>query len=261
MSDHVDIRDQVDTLDHADILIFSPHPDDAEIGCAGSIILAVQQGLRVVIADLTEGEMASRGTPESRSVERREATALLGVGRRISLHLPDTRVGEDDSHRLALIDVIRATKPRLVLAPYGEDKHPDHAATGRLVREASFLSGIEKLGRGKIHRPERLIHYMIHQPFTPSFVVDISSVWSRKIEALTAYRSQFDNDCSGVQTVLSRPEFMEFVEVRARWFGAMIGARYGEAFFSSTPVALEGLPSLKAGNADTGSLPPYNPFI
>lgn len=255
MSDHVDI------LDHADILIFSPHPDDAEIGCAGSIILAVHQGLSVVIADLTEGELASRGTPEDRREERREATALLGVCRRISLNLPDTRVGEEFSHRLALIDVIRATRPRLVLTPYGEDKHPDHAATGRLVREAAFLAGVEKLGTGKIHRPKRLFHYMIHHPFTPSFVVDISSVWSRKIEVLTAYRSQLDYSGSGVQTALSKPEFMEFIEAKARWFGAMIGARYGEAFYSSAPVALEGFPLGTAGDSEPGCLPPYNPFM
>ena len=168
-----------------DILAFAPHPDDAELGCAGSLILAADQGLRVAIADLTEGERASQGTAEQRAQEKNKAADLLGLCERFSIGLPDTELEADPAQRLPIIQLIRETRPRVVLAPYRQDRHPDHVAASKLVRDACFFAGVKKVGVGCPYRPERVYQYMIHQPFSPSFVMDVSSVWERRMAAVT----------------------------------------------------------------------------
>jgi bacillithiol biosynthesis deacetylase BshB1 len=244
-----------------DILAFSPHPDDAELGCGGSLILATDRGLDVSVADLSEGEMSSRGTPTQRGAEKQEAAELLGLRARLLVGLPDTEIGTDPAHRAAVIQLIRETRPRVVLAPFGEDRHPDHAATGKLVREACFLAGVHKVSAGSPHRPERVYYYMIHQPFTPSFVVDISKVWERKMAAVQAYKTQFQTDASGPETAISRSDFLRFIEARAIWFGTMIGAAYGEAFFTPGPVPQAQLPGLTDSPPPSNEeLPTYRPY-
>ena len=243
-----------------DILAFSPHPDDAELGCGGSLLLAADRGLRVAIADLSAGEMSTLGSPAQRRQEKEAATRLLGLCGRRLVGLPDGEIGTDPGHRLPLIQLIREMRPRLVLAPYDQDRHPDHAAAGKLVEAACFFAGVRKIGAGEPHRPERLYAYMIHRPFTPSFVVDISAVWERKMTAITAYRSQFQTGGSGPETAISRPDFLHLVEARAINFGAMIGAAYGEAFYLPGPVALPGLPGLTDPPLPPGELPPYSMY-
>ena len=243
-----------------DILAFSPHPDDAELGCGGSLILAADAGLRVAIADLSEGEMASRGTAEQREREKQKATDLLGLCTRLSVGLPDTEIGTDPAHRLPVIQLVRETRPRIVLAPYWKDRHPDHAAAGKLVQEACFFAGVSKVGEGQPHRAERVYYYMLHHPFTPSFVVDISSVWERKMAVVVAYRSQVQSESGGVETALSRPEYMRFIKARAIYYGAMIGAGYGEPFYSPGPVPLRGLPGLTGPPPPPDKLPPYRVY-
>lgn len=243
-----------------DILAFSPHPDDAEVGCGGSLILATERGLAVAVADLSEGEMSSRGTPVRRRTEKQKAAEVLGLQSRLSIGLPDTEIGLDPSHRAAVIQVIRETRPRIVMAPFDEDRHPDHAAAGKLIREACFLAGVRKVGKGSPHRPEQLYHYMLHQPFTPSFVVDVSPVWDRKMKAVQAYRSQFQTEVGDPDTAISRPDFLRFVEARAIWFGTMIGVAYGEAFYTPGPVSLAYLPGLSGDPLAPGELPPYRPY-
>ncbi len=240
-----------------DILAFSPHPDDADLGCGGSLILAADKGLRVAIADLSAGEMSSRGTPEQRQQEKKKAADLLGLWARLPVGLPDTEIGTDPAHRWPVIQLIRATRPRIVLAPYWTDRHPDHAAAGKLVQEACFFARVSKVGAGRPHQPEWLFYYMLHHPFQPSFVVDVSTVWDRKMEALAAYRSQFQSEGSGLETAISRPEFMRFLEARAIWFGAMIGAAYGEPFLTPGPVPLGELPGIDGPLRGPGDLPPY----
>ena len=243
-----------------DLLAFSPHPDDAELGCGGSLILAADKGLRVAIADLSAGEMSSRGTLEQRRQEKEQAAELLGLCGRWLVGLPDSEIGADPIQRLPLIQLIRDTRPRLVLVPYYQDRHPDHVAASKLVEEACFFAGVRKIGTGQPHRPERIYFYMIHRPFTPSFVVDISAVWERKIAAVTAYKSQFQTDGSGLKTAISRPDFLRLVEARAIYFGAMIGAAYGEAFYLPGPVPLPGLPGLTKPPPPSGELPAYSMF-
>ena len=151
-----------------DILAFSPHPDDVELGCGGSLILSVQQGSQVIIADMTEGEMSSQ---ERRTKEKQRASELLGVTERISLGLPDSKIGADVAHRLPLIRAIRRYRPRIVLAPYYNDRHPDHTQAGQLIKDACFLAGVRKIDEGTPYRPRYLYHYMLHTPFVPTFII------------------------------------------------------------------------------------------
>jgi bacillithiol biosynthesis deacetylase BshB1 len=225
-----------------DVLAFSAHPDDAEIGCGGALALAVRRGLRAAIADLTEGERSSRGTISGRAEERAAASRELGLGERIAIGLQDGGIERSPDALSRVVDVIRSARPHTVLAPHVLDRHPDHEAAGRLVREACFEAGLAKVGEGPPHRPGRLFHYMAHSPFEPSFVVDCSQVWDEKRAAVSCYRSQFSPDGGDPATALSTGDFLELLEVRGRWFGAMIGARYGEPYLARGPVPLPELP-------------------
>jgi bacillithiol biosynthesis deacetylase BshB1 len=240
-----------------DILAFSPHPDDAELGCGGSLILATDRGLRVAIADLSAGEMSSQGTPELRQREKECASERLGLCARFSVGLPDTEIGTDSAHRLPIIQLIRDTRPRIILAPNSQDRHPDHEGASRLIKEACFLAGVSKVGIGSPHRPEQIYYYMIHSPFLPSLVVDISRVWERKMAAVTAYQSQFK---PGGATAISKPDFLHFIEAQAIVFGAMIGVSYGEAFYLPGPVPLRELPGLDNAFPPPGELPRYRVY-
>jgi bacillithiol biosynthesis deacetylase BshB1 len=240
-----------------DILAFSPHPDDAELGCGGSLILASDKGLRVAIADLSAGEMSSQGTLEERRLEKEEAANRLGLCDRFSVGLPDSEIGTNPAQRLPIIQLVREHKPRIVLAPYEKDRHPDHSGASKLVKEACFLAGVKKIGSGLPYRPEWIIYYTIHHTFNPSIVIDITSVWDRKMAAIAAYRSQFQPDGSNVQTAISRPDFLRFINARAIVFGTMIGVPYGEAFFMPGPVPLKEFPGLANSPPPEGELPSY----
>ena len=241
-----------------DILAFSPHPDDAELGCGGSLILAADRGLRVMVADLSGGEMSSQGTPELRQKEKERASEKLGLWKRMSLGLPDTKIGTDPAQRLPIIQLLRDMRPHLVLAPYHQDRHPDHEGASRLIKEACFLAGVSTIGTGQPHRPAQICYYMIHTPFAPSLVVDISAVWERKMAAITAYQSQFTSEGDTSRTAISKPDFLRFIEAQAIVFGAMIGASYGEAFYLPGPVPLHELPGLDAVPPISGQLPHYH---
>ncbi|HET6446280.1 MAG TPA: bacillithiol biosynthesis deacetylase BshB1 [candidate division Zixibacteria bacterium] len=243
-----------------DILAFGAHPDDIEIGCGGSLILAADQGMKIGVADLTDAEMSTRGTVDKRKEETGEASRLIGLSQRWALGLPDTLVGTDADHVLPIIQLIRETRPRIVLAPYWEDRHPDHSAVGKLVRKACFLAGVAKVGKGARHRPTSIFHYMISHPFEPSFVVDVSAVWNRKIAAIEAYVSQFQSGGKDQNTALSQIGFMKFIEARSIYFGAMIGAAHGEAFYMPGPVPLGELPSRGDSALSPGALPPYSMY-
>jgi N-acetylglucosamine malate deacetylase 1 len=225
------------------VLAVGAHPDDVEIGCAGALLLAGERGMPAAVADLTDGEAATRGSPEVRMKERRLAGELLGLSSRERLGLPDGSLGTSPDHRLAVVQLIRRLRPRIVLAPYPEDRHPDHAAAGRIVREACFLSGVGRIGRGDRHRPARLYYFMLHHPFPPSFVLDVSEVWDRKMAAVRAYDSQFGPE-EDSPTEIGGPGFLDYLEARGAVHGAMIGARRGEPYHQPGPVAVASLPGL-----------------
>lgn len=172
------------------------------------------------------------------------------------MHLPDTRIGLEEGHRMALIELIRDLRPRIVLAPYKHDRHPDHEATARLAVEACFFAGVEAVGKGRPHRPQQLYHYMIHTDFAPSFIVDISGQWEQKMSVLNAYGSQFTPG-DGPATPLSTGDFLRVQSARGRHYGAMIGVARGEPFFRAGPLPADGFPTLAAHRQSQGGAPPH----
>ena len=238
-----------------DILAFSPHPDDAEIGCGGLLLLAARQGLRTAIVDLTEGERATRGTPALRREEKRLAAERLGLAERRGLGLPDTALGGAPDHEAAIVACLRTLRPRLVLAPWHEDRHPDHAEAARLIGRAAFFARVGKVGEGAPHRIERLLHYAIHAALPVSLVVDVSSVWAARCEVLAAYRSQFLPSAAAGEaaTTLSDGGFLEVLEARSRHYGAMINVRHGEPYHAAAPLAVENAASLLGSPGAVGA--------
>ena len=245
-------------MEPLEVLAFSAHPDDAEIGCGGALALAARRGLRVGVVDLTDGERATRGSPNRRAAEKRRPTRTLRLSERIALGLPDGELGRSREAVALVVDVLRDSRPRTVLAPNDVDRHPDHEAAARLVRRGCFEAGVGSVGSGALHRPAHQFSYMAHSPFDPSFVVDISEVWEQKQAAVACYRSQFSPDGGGAATALSGGDFLELLEVRARWFGAMIGGRHGEPYLCRGPVPLARLPGLPGGSAREAPLSRYS---
>jgi len=239
-----------------DLVAIAAHPDDAELGCGGALVQAAAAGARVAVIDLTRGERASRGIPALRQAEREAASAILGLAGRFDLHLPDTAVVALPGQRERLAVLLRRLRPKILLAPYWEDRHPDHAAAGRLAREASFAAGLRDAEGTAPFRPERVFHYMLHHPFEPSFVLDISAQWERKQAAIRAYASQF-GDTQGPATALSGTSFLRMVEARAIHYGAMAGFAYGEPFGVPGPLAVTAIPGLATPHRGPGELPPY----
>lgn len=227
-----------------DLLAISPHPDDVELHCGGMMLKMSQKGYATGIVDLTAGEMSTRGTAEDRVQETADASAILGLTARENLAIPDACVAVTHEQKLAVIRVIRRYRPRILLLPSRVTRHPDHGHTSELTREAAFLAGLEKIDTGQAaYRPQQLIYYFTHYTYRdqpPSFVVDVSDQYQRKLEAIRAYRSQFYNPSSmEPETFISRPEFLEELEVQNRYYGALIGARYGEPYIIREYLAID----------------------
>lgn len=219
-----------------DLLAFSPHRDDVELSCGGLMIKMAQKGYATGIIDLTLGEMGTRGTAEERAREAEQAAAILGLAVRENLEIPDARVEPTYENKLTVIHALRAHRPRLVLLPYWMARHPDHSQASVLVQEASFLSGLTKIDTGQAaYRPQRLVFYFTHysyQGLTPSFIVDVTPQYERKMAAIRAYASQMYNPASTEpETFISRPEFLDLIDIYSRHYGSLIGVERGEPFF------------------------------
>ncbi len=225
-----------------DVLAIGTHPDDVEIACGGTLAKLASLGRHVGILHLTCGEAGTRGTPQERRTEAEAAAAALGVSVLEFLHLGDgqLRTGRDEEDQL--IDVLRRHRPSMVLGPTPRDRHPDHGRAHRLVGDACFYSGLVKRGSGESHRPSALFDYMQHDPFEPSFVVDVTDFWNAKLEALSAYRSQLHQGPSDRQdepaTKVASPEYRSAIEGRARHFGQLINVALAEPFRSRLPLAV-----------------------
>jgi len=243
-----------------DLLAVAAHPDDAEIGCGGALVLAASAGLSVAVVDLTRGERSTSGTVEQRDEERARAAEVLGLTRRVTLDLPDTSLGADPSHREELAALLRELRPRIVLAPHTDDRHPDHVAAGRLAREAAFVAGVARVGRGEPHRPRRVYHYPLHHPFEPSFVLDVSAVWDRRMQAVRAYTSQFAVRPEQRRTAIGDPRFLDVLEARAAHYGAMVGAERGEPYLCHGPLRMTALPEL-AGSGQGSDPLAYRAYL
>ncbi len=235
--------------DKLDLLVVAAHPDDAELAIGGSILLAKEQGLKVGIVDCTRGELSSRGDLQTRAIETQNASELMGLDFRENLGLSDGDLNDTKEAREKLVDCIRRTKPHMVLAPWKEDLHPDHAGAGKLLERAFYLSGIGKFAAGQApSRPVQMGFYMCHTDFPPSAIVDVSAHWDRKVEVVRAYQSQFHQQGKdGPKTKISSPDFLQAIEGRARHYGLLAGAKFGEPIIWQAPIQLTRLGHVFSG--------------
>src|SRR5687768_8198406 len=218
-----------------DVLAVYSHPDDAELTAAGTLLKLKSQGYRTGVLDMTRGEMGTRGTPEGRAEESREAARIMRLDIRLNLEQPDGHVWLTEESRRALVRVIRTHRPRVILTAHWDDPHPDHAATARIVREAARLASMrrydEEAGQGAVAMPA-LAHSVYSRLVVPSFVVDISEFVEDKLLAIRAHGSQFFNPNSDEpQTRISEEVFLKQLEHRMRYYGSLIGVAAGEAFY------------------------------
>jgi bacillithiol biosynthesis deacetylase BshB1 len=222
------------------ILVFGIHPDDVELGCGGSVALAARQSHEITIVDLSSGESSSNGTPQERAREALEASKVLGVNERLNLGFPDTAIrSEDLSQTRAVVDCIRRIKPGILFLPDRRDPHPDHASGGLLLERAVYLSGVHGFETGTdAWSVGAVLIYMGRTEFDPHFIVDITSTYSVKIQAIRAFRSQFIAEEARRPTPINSPDFLPFLEARSRLYGHRIGARYGEPLQTLKPTAL-----------------------
>jgi bacillithiol biosynthesis deacetylase BshB1 len=205
----------------------------------------VKQGHNVALADITQGELGTRGTKEIRAREAEEAARTLGVSTRRNLLIPDGNVEVSDDNRNKVITLIRELQPRILLVPHSVERHPDHVHSHELCKEAWFYAGLEKIKTKHkgvdqhAFRPHHLFEFMQWQEFYPSFVVDISDTFDIKMKAIRSYASQFYNPNSTErETKLSSPEFLERIETQSRYYGMRIGVKYGEPFFTHYTVGV-----------------------
>jgi len=229
-----------------DILAFGVHPDDIELGCSGTILSAIADGNRVGVVDLTQGELGTRGSAETRKVEATNAANLLGVEIRENLLMADGFFMNDEINKRKIITAIRKYQPEIILCNAPDDRHPDHGRSSKLVSEASFLSGLRKieiLENGKsleAWRPAYVFHYIQDRYIEPSFVIDISAYINKKMESVACYTTQFHNPgLDEPQTYISSPQFLDTVRARAMMLGKRIGVAYGEGFISEKVIGLQ----------------------
>ncbi|MBI3934342.1 MAG: bacillithiol biosynthesis deacetylase BshB1 [Acidobacteria bacterium] len=219
-----------------DVLAFGTHPDDLEIACGGTLIALARKGYRVGAADLTRGELGTRGTAAIRARETAAATRILGLSLRVNLGIPDGNIELSQENLMAVIRLIRQHRPWLILAPYWEERHYDHVHASQLISEAAFYAGLAKIQTDEASfRPFRILYYVSRIAFKPSFVVDVSKEFEARMKAIRCYRSQFHQEkvprrLPELETMISTPLALEVFETMTRYYGAMIGARHGEPF-------------------------------
>jgi N-acetylglucosamine malate deacetylase 1 len=223
-----------------DVLAIGPHPDDVELGCGGTLAALARRGLAFGIADLTRGEMGTRGTPEARAREAARAAMILGARFRATLDLGDGAMRTDRAAELEIVALIRKSRPRLVLAPHREDRHPDHVRASRLVADAAWYAGLRRLQTGeRAHRPQQVVYYPTSFTADPSFLVDVTEVFNQKLAAIRAYVSQFHDPASREpETYISTRGYFDGVTARAQAFGRLANVTFAEGFVSLQPPLL-----------------------
>lgn len=237
---------QLNEIQSVDLLVFAPHPDDAELGTGGSILHWRSQGYRVGIVDLTRGELGTKGNAELRMREAAEAARLLDIHYRTNLDLGDGRLADNDAARHRVVEVIRRTRPRVLFTTCPFDRHPDHVAACELIRSALFLARLPKYETESApHSVNGLFYYFIHDHTRPTFIIDISDFYEQKQRVLHAYQSQFvDVQLPEGYQYAGTSDYPAQVEAYDRNWGAKIGARYGEAFYSDRPFIVNDIGSL-----------------
>jgi N-acetylglucosamine malate deacetylase 1 len=237
-----------------DLLAIGVHPDDVELGCSGVIINEVKRGKKVGVIDLTQGELGTRGTIETRYQEAANAAMIMGVDIRENLKMRDGFFVNDEAHQLKLIQAIRKYQPDVVIGNILSDRHPDHGRAGKLIADCSFYSGLAKIetvgedGKSQARwRPRMVLQYLQDRFYEPDLLIDISDVFEQRMEAITAYSTQFhtsEMSKQGTQTYISSPEFLESVISRARVLGKRIGVKYAEGFLSEKKIGIRNLDDL-----------------
>lgn len=231
-----------------DILAIAAHPDDVELSCAGTLMIHAQQGLKVGIVDLTRGELGTRGTPEGRLMEAQDACALMGLEIRENLGLADGFFQNTREDQLAVIRAIRKFRPEIVLANAIDDRHPDHGRAARLIADSCFMAGLRKIETSdngqpqQAWRPKQVFHFLQDRFHQPDFVVDITPVIEKKMEAIKCFKTQFlaaeDHE---PQTYISSPGFFDSVLYRAKMLGKMVGVPYAEGYTSAKMIGVRNL--------------------
>lgn len=237
-----------------DVLIFAAHPDDAELSMGGTIAKLINSGLKVGIVDLTQGELGTRGSAETRLKEAQKASEILNISHRENLSFKDGFINVQEKYLIKIVSRIRKYQPIIVFAPYFNDRHPDHIGCGLLIKEAMFFSGLPKIvteDNEKIqspYRPKKLFYYMQTYEFKPTFIIDISDTFEIKMEAIKAYETQFHKPNSvEPETFISQPNFLKYIEARAKVFGFKIGKDYGEPFFCEEEIEFDLIGFIKNG--------------
>ncbi len=231
-----------------DLLAIFAHRDDAELNCGGTLAKAARGGHRVGILDLTQGEMGTRGTAEIRAAESEHAAKTLGVAVRENLGLPDAGIVNTPETREQLVRAIRRFRPRVVMAPALEGRHPDHRVTAQLVRDACFLSGLAKIAPDtEKHRPLKILHSLTYRQdfIRPSFVVDISEDFERKLEAVRCYASQFEGVVQAGEVYPNGDPLEDVIRHTAAYYGTLIRRKYGEPYFTTELMAVDDVMALE----------------
>jgi bacillithiol biosynthesis deacetylase BshB1 len=226
-----------------DALAVFSHPDDAELSAAGTLLKLKSMGYRTGVLDMTRGEMGTRGTPEGRAEEAREAARILKLDVRLNLEQPDGHLWLTEESRRALVRVIRTHRPKIIFTPHWDDPHPDHAATSRIVRDAARLASMrrydEEHGLDAVRVPA-LAHVVFSRLVVPSFIVDVSDFLEEKMRAIRAHASQFYRaDAAEPETRISDKNFLQQIEWRMRYYGSLIGAAAGEAYYVREALNVE----------------------
>lgn len=226
---------------NVDVLVFGPHPDDIEIGVGGAVATHVDLGYRVGLCDLTRGELGSNGTPEERTDEAQAAAEVLGAAWRVNLEWPDGEIAADrrsSTYIQSAAELLRRCRPSVALLPYWRDRHPDHEAASRVVTEAVFRAGLRRFAiDGEPWKPDWTCYYFINDVSDSSFVIDVTSAYDRKRQALACHRSQFQpTGNQAVETRLTASSFQQMIESRDAHLGALIGTGQAEGFVVKVPL-------------------------
>jgi N-acetylglucosamine malate deacetylase 1 len=237
-----------------DILAIGVHPDDVELGCSGTLLNEKNNGKVTGIIDLTQGELGTRGTIETRYAEAAKAAGILGVSVRENLKMRDGFFKNDEAHQLLLIKAIRKYQPEIVIGNVLDDRHPDHGRAGHLISDACFLAGLAKIetfdDNGNVQpkwRPKFVLHYMQDWYHEPDLLIDISDTFEQRMESVKAYGTQFFTDPKGEegpQTYISTPDFLDSIIARARMLGKRIGVKYAEGFITEKKIGIRNLDAL-----------------
>jgi bacillithiol biosynthesis deacetylase BshB1 len=230
-----------------DILAIAAHRDDVELTCAGTLLKAVDAGYRAAILDLTAGETATRGSADLRADEAKRAAEILGVTERRNAGLPDARLHNSEEARRIVVAEIRHFAPRVVILPFPVGRHPDHRVASELGRDACFLAGLARYDApGTPHRPHKILYALSYRedPLKPTFVVDISAQFARKLDAIRCYASQFDGAKAAGEIFPTGQDLYSLVETQNAHYGSLIRSRYGEPYYTDETLAVEDVVAL-----------------